>query len=279
MEIEYSKSQRKTRALRLSVLVIALILIVILVHNSDFLNLRTSLSGGGLNSASILLQERNPQRITDEIVVIEMVNYDTSAQLQGARLSGGSFEEFQTEHQISTDLALVHVALAQDYADRSRLDEGMIFALEAMRIAPWEPRTHLVWGYLNQRNRNTHSAIAAFEKTIELDPALFDPHYYLGVIASGRGNPSLAIDYFNDAYQVAVNPEDQSMALAQRGSMFAVMKRWDAALKDIEQALTLNPDNYVAIWVRDALLADIEKSLEPPPNPSLESGMGVGLTN
>lgn len=262
--------------IRLAALLLALIVMAMVALNYDVLKLRPSLSGGDINPAGTLFGESG---VTGEFGVIEMVNYDTRAAIQDMRLSGGSVEEFQTTNQRLSVLALIHVSLAQDYADRGRLDEGMIFASEAVRLAPWEPRTHLVWGYLNQRDRNTHTAIAAFEKTIELDPDLFDPYYYLGIIASGRGNPSLAINYFNNAFDVADNPEDQSMALAQRGSMFAVMKRWDVSLKDIEQALELDPDNYVAMWVQAALLADIEKSFESPPNPSGESGFGIGITN
>jgi tetratricopeptide (TPR) repeat protein len=105
-------------------------------------------------------------------------------------------------------------------------------------------------------------AIAAFEKVIELDPDEFDAYLMLGIIHTEK-NPLLAIDYFSDAIYIAKTHVDISLAFAHRALSYAILEQYQQCFEDIEDALYLNPDNGMAIWIDGIVTQTIrQKELE-----------------
>ncbi len=180
--------------------------------------------------------------------------------------------------QGAKERALSLVKIAQDLCDEEFYREGLSWAEDARKLDPGLPEAQYISGYLHFRLRNTDEAIAAFERTIELDPDNFEAHLYLGIIYNGNENPSLALEYLTEAIQLADCPYDISTAFAHRGLSYALLKRYDECFDDFEDSLYLDPENEWAILFRGVVqkeLAELERTLS-----EVEGipGKGIGFT-
>jgi tetratricopeptide (TPR) repeat protein len=182
------------------------------------------------------------------------------------------------EHH-DTELALGYVRAAQAYADLFRYEEGLPWAEEAMRLDPELPEAQLIYGYLNFKLVHSEEAIAAFERTLELEPAAFDAYLYLGIIYRGAGDPDLGIEYFNKAMEVAATDEALSTAYAERGLAHGNQGRYEESSADFATALTINPDNGWAIFYQGIVSEEKAKHEHEASGQdgSLESGVGIGF--
>jgi len=104
----------------------------------------------------------------------------------------------------------------------------------------------------------TDEAIAAFEKTIELDPLNFDAHFYLGRIYNGNDQAILGKEHLTRAIEIATTPEEVSLGFAYRALSHALLDQYDEALKDLKNALYLNPDNGWAVFFRAKITEEME---------------------
>jgi len=68
-------------------------------------------------------------------------------------------------------------------------------------------------------------------------------HYYLGRIANQKGNYPEAVAQLEMALKVHPNYAD---ALAERGLVHLKQKDYPAARNDLQKALEISPDNYLA---------------------------------
>jgi len=158
---------------------------------------------------------------------------------------------------VARSRALGLVKIAQDLCDENLYREGKPWADDALTMAPELAEAHLISGYINFKLLDTDEAIAAFERTIELDSSNFDAHLYLGIIYNGNQNPSLALEYLTHAIQLADCPKDISTAYAHRALSYALIQRYDECFNDFDNALYLDPDNGWAIFFRGIVLEEL----------------------
>jgi tetratricopeptide (TPR) repeat protein len=159
---------------------------------------------------------------------------------------------------VDTETALKLINIASSLADFYQYEAGIPWAQDAVRLDPGLPDAHLMSGYLYFKLVMTDEAIAAFEKTIELDPLNFDAHFYLGRIYNGNDQPNLGMEYLTRAIEIATTPEDVSLGFAYRALSHALLDQYDKALKDLENALYLNPDNGWAVFFRGKIMEEME---------------------
>jgi tetratricopeptide (TPR) repeat protein len=150
----------------------------------------------------------------------------------------------------SSLLSSIYVKIAEVHAKVYWYEKGLPWADEAVRLDPDSPDANFISGYLKFKLRHTPQAIAAFERTVELEPTNFEAYDYLGIIYRGRGNPSLGIVYFNKALGVADTAEELSTAYADRGLAYGVLQQYDESFSDFEMALSINPNNGWAIFFK-----------------------------
>jgi tetratricopeptide (TPR) repeat protein len=149
------------------------------------------------------------------------------------------------------------VKIAQDLCDENLYREGMPWADDALTLAPELAEAHLISGYIHFKLLNTDEAIAAFERTIQLDPVNFDAHLYLGIIYNGNQDPTLALEYLTHAIHLANCPNDISTAYAHRALSYALVQQYDECFNDFDDALYLDPDNGWAIFFRGIVLEEL----------------------
>lgn len=200
---------------------------------------------------------------------------------QDDQLQTGLMVHFELEltstKQVMSQLALAYVKIANAYADHEQFKKAIPWANNAVRLDPTLPEAHLTSGIVNFRMRNTAQAIAAFEKTIELDPSNFDAYLFLGIIYSGRNDPSLGVEYLTQALEVAVSSEDLSTAYTYRGLAYSVMQRYEECFSDLDKALSINPDNWLAELVRGKAVDSINKYMNSASDQEGDPGSGIGL--
>lgn len=194
-------------------------------------------------------------------------------------LMGVSFDpdaEMAFVSETISNLALAHAANAIALGEQSRQKEGMRMAEEALRLDSSLAYVQFVWGFLNQRERNLYVAIEAFENAIKADPVMFEPYLFLGIVHSGRENSFLAIDYLTQAIEIGTDPADISMAYTHRGLTYATLKRYEECFADLEAALSLDPSNDLAVWVKGVVSDQIaleEENVEQGTEPA--GGLGL----
>ena len=203
-----------------------------------------------------------------------------SEKIQGSQTILEHKEEVEEEvvvEENDTELALGYIRVAQAYADLFRYEEGLPWSNEALRLDPTLAEAHLIHGYLHFKLAHAAEAIAAFEKTLELNPSNFKAYDYLGIIYRGRNDPALGIEYFNRAMEVAATPEELSRAYADRGLAYGVMDHFEESFADFETALTLNPDNGWAVFYRGNISEKMANQGLSAQGESTTSGTGIGF--
>jgi tetratricopeptide (TPR) repeat protein len=186
--------------------------------------------------------------------------------------------ELTSIKQVLSDLALVHVKIANAYADHKNFSEAIPWANMAVRLDPASLEANLILGIVSFRIRNTAQAISSFEKIIELDPSNFDAHFYLGRMYSGRDKPSLAVEYLTHAIERAVSSEDLSMAYSYRGLAYSVMQRYEECFSDLDQAQSIDSDNWMVELVRGTAIDSMNKHMNPASDHLGDQGFGRGVS-
>lgn len=145
----------------------------------------------------------------------------------------------QFRQAFRTDPTLV--AAGMNYAKCSHILGQNEAALETLQFlamhnpgnAPLYDQLGLV--YFNQKRFDF--ARAAFEKAIEIAPALDSAHYNLGVLHDEEGKYDLAIESYKKA--IALNGE-HILALNNLGYLFLNLKRYDDAIAQLSRAVRVN---------------------------------------
>jgi len=159
---------------------------------------------------------------------------------------------------VDTETALKLINIASGLADFYQYEAGIPWAQDAVRLDPGLPDAHLMSGYLYFKLVMTDEAIAAFEKTIELDPLNFEAHFYLGRIYNGNNQPDLGMKYLTRAIEIGTTPEEVSQGFAYRALSHALLDQYDQALMDLENALYTNPDNGWAVFFQAKIIEEME---------------------
>lgn len=188
--------------------------------------------------------------------------------LQGIKLSFSDAErdmDLALEHLGSAvkrdpNFALAHSALGRVYADKYRIYDGRAILAEkaehhssrALELDPNLPEAHSAKGYLlwtQAKNYAYREAIAAFQKSLELNPNVDGAHGQLGLIYSHIGRLQESFAAFQQAHRV--NPENSWARWSGLAHLWA--GNYEAANRECE------------IWVRERHNAKYAKWLRPQP--------------
>jgi len=103
----------------------------------------------------------------------------------------------------------------------------------------------LLWlGALELRENDEAAAAARFARVLELEPGNADAHYFLGVIATGRGAPQQAVGHFEQAGRGGAGDPALQCRLARA---YVKLDMVDAAESAYEQALRQAPQHGPAL--------------------------------
>ena len=99
-------------------------------------------------------------------------------------------------------------------------------------------------------------AEAIYLRILDVDPALFGPRYYLGLLRLQQGRSAEACDYFGEALNVY--PNDLGL-LMNYGMALRAAGRPQDALEMFERALAIRPNLPEALYNRGVALSDLER--------------------
>jgi tetratricopeptide (TPR) repeat protein len=99
-------------------------------------------------------------------------------------------------------------------------------------------------------------AEALYLKILELDPRLFGPRYYLGLIRLQQDRSAEACEYLDQA--VSIFPNDLG-ALMNYGMALHAAGRSEEALTMFDRALSLQPNMAEGLYNRGVALSDLRR--------------------
>jgi protein O-GlcNAc transferase len=99
-------------------------------------------------------------------------------------------------------------------------------------------------------------AEALYLQILNIDPQLFGPRYYLGLMRLSQGRAGEACDYLGEAIKAL--PNDLG-ALMNYGMALRAAGRADQALEVFERALAIQPNMAEALYNRGVTLADLQR--------------------
>lgn len=119
------------------------------------------------------------------------------------------------------------------------------------------PQTYFSRAILYLGTRRTSLALADVEKVLEIQPANARAWYIKGNCLEQFGSTSQAIDCYSSAISYE---NDEPMFCMRRGKALADIGQYRAALDDLNNALSLNPDYGEALYYRGAVLYNLGQS-------------------
>ncbi len=124
-------------------------------------------------------------------------------------------------------------------------------SLKALQLAPNRAEAHASRGYALTMNSKYAESEVEFKSAIEIDPQLYEAHYYMGRSYFAEGKHHEAVDAFRMA--AAIRPDDVTAAtlLCTTLKSFAgedeIRSAAENAIKVSDRYLALNPDDVLAI--------------------------------
>jgi len=183
-------------------------------------------------------------------------------------------EMFRRAIALDPDYAHAHAGLADSLAQlliwriirpEHVLDEAIESAKCALDLAPNLAEAHVARANTLSLAGDNEGAAAAFRRAIELDPELYEAHYYFGRHCYARGEFALAIDEFEAAHRARPD-EFQALSLASNAAdSLGDKARGDAltrlALPAALAEIAADPENGRALYLAAGMqvrLGDIE---------------------
>jgi tetratricopeptide (TPR) repeat protein len=144
--------------------------------------------------------------------------------------------------------------LAEGDADMqsTKLPNAEVAYLEAVKLAPSDPRTHIALGNLYEFEHKSGDAQIEFMKVLEIDPKNAATHVALGNLYSDQNQLGLAENQFRAA--VALEPDRPNYHL-DLGEVLRKEGKQSAAEDQIRTAIGLNPKDPQAHLALANLLA------------------------
>lgn len=119
------------------------------------------------------------------------------------------------------------------------------------------PEYALLYQGVEQLNQgNTETAIATWQKALEINPNLAPAWHNLGVAWATLGKPELAITNLQQA--VKIEPHNHT-AWNSLGNNLYKLQHWEEALAAWDQVITLKPEYYQAWYNRACALEHLER--------------------
>jgi protein O-GlcNAc transferase len=103
---------------------------------------------------------------------------------------------------------------------------------------------------------NLAQAEALYLRILELDPLLYGPHYYMGLLRLQQGRNAEACDYLGEALKVF--PDDLG-ALMNYGMALRAAGRAEEAVAVFDRALAIQPNMAEGLYNRGVALGDLQR--------------------
>ena len=158
--------------------------------------------------------------------------------------------------------------------------------LQALRIEPRLANAFGVLGHIKmQYDRDWDGAEADFKHAIALDPALSEPHMYLGVVLAMRGETERGLEELRRAQ--TLEPL-LTLPKTRAGSLLYFARRYDEALAQLNESLALDDRPgvlhaalgrvYMYTGRSDLALAEFAKIQGPTPGSFGDVGQALALS-
>ncbi len=165
------------------------------------------------------------------------------------------------EHAIDLDpnnvTALVHLARLKFGSDD--MDQARSLVETALDQSPLSADAWNLHGFIRLALRKTGSALSSFEKALDIDPGMAEPHLGLALAFMRLGETNRAQEEITTA--VLLEP-GRSLFLSYWGKMLAQTGRFEKALELFEEAAILDPEDPTPHLYRSILLRDLNRSSE-----------------
>ncbi len=136
------------------------------------------------------------------------------------------------------DNSRAHSLLGLALEKAGRLDEAVVAAQAAARLAPGSAEMHYNLGYALVKTGRPADAIASFETALRLRPDYAEAHCNLSVALIELRRGREAFEHLTTALQLRPNYADAHYNL---GNLFARTRRLDEAIAHFESAVRLEP--------------------------------------
>ncbi len=133
--------------------------------------------------------------------------------------------------------------LARALIEEGRMQEGIEYFEEALRIKPDAPEAHTNLGKALEKAGRVKEAISHYEQAIRIQPDYFEAHYNLGNVLLQGGKPEEAIAHYKEALRI--NPDYAEVHNNLGDALLQTGKREDAVAQ-YREALRLRPDYAMA---------------------------------
>jgi tetratricopeptide (TPR) repeat protein len=123
--------------------------------------------------------------------------------------------------------------------------------LNAVKSDPGNSWGHFLLGRIYTQQQDYTSAVASYQTAIELDPRMYNAYFNLGYIYAIKKDYEKAQEMFSRA--VALSPPFLDEALYNLAIVQRKMGNIQDCIKNLEQAIDVNPDNENAKKLLEAL--------------------------
>jgi adenylate cyclase len=160
-------------------------------------------------------------------------------------------------------LATAHVHLF-GCDNEPHLEKAREASARALNLDPKSAEAHVAAGQRLSMEQRYAEAAAEFERAIELDPTLFDAHYYYARSCFKSGNLEKSLRLFRQAQRV--RPDDyqplylKALVLTQLGRHDEARKAYEGALEFTTKYLDLHPDDARSYVLGAGALARLEET-------------------
>jgi adenylate cyclase len=160
-------------------------------------------------------------------------------------------------------LATAHVHLF-GCDNEPHLEKAREASARALNLDPKSAEAHVAAGQGLSMEQRYADAAAEFERAIELDPTLFDAHYYYARSCFKSGNLEKSLRLFRQAQRV--RPDDhqplylEALVLTQLGRHDEARKAYQRALEFTTKYLDLHPDDARSYVLGAGALARLGES-------------------
>ena len=140
------------------------------------------------------------------------------------------------------NIALTHVTEINFFWSRNREESirlGLEFASKAVELDDSIPQIYLTRSILYLAQRQHQTALEAAQRTIEVHPNYVDGQATMAFIQSYSGQLEPALESLVRAKQI--NPQGTGIYLEIEGRILFLLRRYDDALRVLEEALERNP--------------------------------------
>lgn len=189
------------------------------------------------------------------------------------RLLMGAPVLFRRAIALDPGFAQAHAGLADALALQAQwrfapaaqvLPEGTAAASRALDLAPDLAEAHMAQGHLRSIGGDPEGARRAFERALELNPALFDAWHYYARHCYARGEYARAAELFERAHRT--RPDDfaplvfVSSSLAALGDKAGALATAQRAAAGLLRQCELEPDNLRAHYLASGVLHQVGRT-------------------